>query len=200
MNLLATLAAYLLGGIPFGYLLVKWKSGADVRTIGSGNIGATNVHRVAGASVGILTLLLDAAKGYLAVWIAAQTSAHSPIWMSAAAVAVMLGHIYTPFLHFKGGKGVATFVGAFLFLTPAALAAIVLVFVVTVAATRFISLGSIAGAITFPLAVWLIQRPTTPVLIASLASAALVLYRHWGNLQRLHSGAEPAFSWGARRR
>ena len=93
---------------------------------------------------GILTLLLDAVKGYAALWIAAKVSGNSPFWMSAAAVAVMLGHIYTPFLRFKGGKGVATFAGAFLFLTPAALAAITLIFLGTVAMTRFISLGSVS--------------------------------------------------------
>jgi glycerol-3-phosphate acyltransferase PlsY len=200
MNLLAIAAAYLLGGIPFGYLLVKWKTGSDIRAAGSGNIGATNVHRTVGTAAGILTLILDAAKGYLAIWLAAKVSGNDPVWMSAAAVAVMLGHIYTPFLHFKGGKGVATFTGAFLFLTPLALAAIVVVFAATVAATRYISLGSITGAITFPLAVWLLQRPTFPVLLAALIAAALVLYRHRDNILRLHEGNERVFSWKGRSR
>lgn len=200
MNLLAIAAAYLLGGIPFGYLLVKWKTGSDVRAAGSGNIGATNVHRTAGRLAGVLTLVLDAAKGNAALWIAVLICGRDPVWLSAAAVAVMLGHIYTPFLGFKGGKGVATFVGAFFFLTPAALLAIVLVFVGTVAVTRFISLGSIVCAITFPLAVWLIQRPTLSVLFSSIVCSALILYRHRDNLIRLHGGNERIFSWGGRAR
>lgn len=198
MNLLAIAAAYLLGGIPFGYLLVKWKTGADVRVAGSGNIGATNVQRTAGSLAGVLTLALDIAKGYLALWLASKVAGtHDPhrILLSAAAVAVMLGHIYTPFLRFKGGKGVAPFVGAFLFLTPLALSAIVVVFAGTVAATRYISLGSITGAITFPLAVWLIERPTLPVLFAALACSGLVLYRHRDNMVRLHADTERVFSW-----
>jgi acyl phosphate:glycerol-3-phosphate acyltransferase len=200
MNFLAIAAAYLLGGIPFGYVLVKLKTGADVRAAGSGNIGATNVHRIAGRLAGILTLVLDAAKGYFALWLAAKITGANPAtnqaMLSIAAVAVMLGHIYTPFLHFKGGKGVATFVGVFLFLAPFALAAIVLVFGVTVVGTRYVSLGSIACAITFPLAVWLIQRPSLPVLAASFICSALVLYRHRDNFVRLHAGTEPVFSWG----
>jgi glycerol-3-phosphate acyltransferase PlsY len=197
MNFLALAAAYLLGGIPFGYLLVKWKTGADVRAAGSGNIGATNVHRTAGLQAGILTLALDAAKGYLALWLAAKVPGANPAWLAAAAVAVMLGHIYTPFLRFKGGKGVAAFVGVFLFLAPLALAAIMLVFAATVAATRYVSLASVACAITFPLAVWLIQRPTAPVLFSSFICSALVLYRHRDNIVRLHAGTERVFSLGA---
>lgn len=200
MNLLAIAVAYLLGGIPFGYLLVKWKTGSDIRASGSGNIGATNVHRTVGGAAGILTLVMDVAKGYAALWVAGAISGGDPAWMAAAALAVMLGHIYTPFLGFKGGKGVATFVGAFLYLTPLALAAITIVFVATVALTRYISLGSIAGAITFPLAVWLIQRSPLAVLAAGVASAALVLYRHRDNMARLHEGTERVFSWGGRGR
>jgi glycerol-3-phosphate acyltransferase PlsY len=200
MNFLALAAAYLLGGIPFGYLLVKWKTGADVRAGGSGNIGATNVHRTAGLAFGILTLVLDAAKGYLALWLMAKASGANEAWLAAAAVAVMLGHIYTPFLHFKGGKGVATFVGVFLFLAPLALAAIVLVFAGTVAAMRYISLGSIACAITFPLAVWLIQRPGLTVLAASVVCSGLVLYRHRDNMIRLNAGTERVFSVGSKAR
>lgn len=200
MNFLAIAAAYLLGGIPFGYLLVKWKTGGDIRASGSGNIGATNVHRTAGHWAGILTLVLDAAKGYFALWLASKVPGANESWLSAAAVAVMLGHIYTPFLHFKGGKGVATFTGVFLFLAPLALAAIVIVFAGTVAATRYISLGSITSALTFPLAVWLIQRPTVPVLLASFICAALVIVRHRENMARLHAGTEHFFSFGGKAR
>src|SRR5664280_643389 len=130
--------AYLLGAIPFGYLLVKWKTGADVRAAGSGNIGATNVLRTTGRGAGVATLLLDIAKGYLAVWIAARLTHADPLWTSLAALAVMAGHAYPVFLRFKGGKAVASFVGAFLCLTPVALLAAVIIFVVVVARTRHI--------------------------------------------------------------
>ena len=103
------LIAYLLGAIPFGYLLVKWKTGADVRTAGSGNIGATNVMRTTGRAAGIVTLLLDIAKGYAAVWIAGRLTGQDVLWMSLAALAVMAGHAYPVFLGFKGGKAVASF-------------------------------------------------------------------------------------------
>src|SRR5581483_7182424 len=114
MPLLALVIAYLLGSIPFGYLLVKWRTGADVRTSGSGNIGATNVLRTTGRAAGVARLLLDIAKGYAAVWIAEILTGQSEFWMSAAAVVVMAGHAYPVFLKFQGGKAVASFVGAFL--------------------------------------------------------------------------------------
>src|SRR5579862_8618329 len=101
MPLLVLLIAYLLGAIPFGYLLVKWTTGADVRAAGSGNIGATNVLRTTGRTAGVVTLLLDIAKGYLAVWIAGRLTASDPTWMSAAALAVMAGHAYPVFLRFQ---------------------------------------------------------------------------------------------------
>src|SRR6516162_11693219 len=113
-RLLVLAIAYLLGAIPFGYLLVRWKTGGDVRSSGSGNIGATNVLRTTGRVAGIATLLLDIAKGYVAVWLAGRWTEHDWFWMSAAALAVMAGHAYPVFLRFKGGKAVASFVGAFL--------------------------------------------------------------------------------------
>src|SRR5215831_338648 len=119
--LLVLAAAYLLGAIPFGYLLVKVKTGGDVRKSGSGNIGATNVLRTTGKIAGFATLLLDIGKGYLAVWLAAKWTEHDLFWMSAALLAVMAGHAYPVFLKFKGGKAVASFVGAALALTPLAL-------------------------------------------------------------------------------
>ena len=139
--------AYLLGAIPFGYLLVKWKTGADVRAAGSGNIGATNVMRTTGRAAGVATLLLDIAKGYAAVWIAGRLTEGSVFWMSAAALAVMAGHAYPVFLKFDGGKAVASFIGAFLRLTPLPMVAALIVFVVVVAWTRHISLGSIIAAL-----------------------------------------------------
>jgi len=200
MQWLSLPLAYLLGGIPFGFLLVKWKTGLDVRSQGSGNIGATNVHRAAGLLVGIATLLLDAVKGYLAVWLAFRLSGGSGLWAAAAAVCVLLGHVFTPFLGFKGGKGVATFLGAFLMLAPAATAAVTVVFLVTLLFTRMISLGSILAAITFPLAVWLIGRPEWPLMTAAILCCALVLWRHGENAQRIRNGTERLFFWGGTRK
>jgi glycerol-3-phosphate acyltransferase PlsY len=191
--------AYLLGAIPFGYLLVKLKTGADVRTAGSGNIGATNVLRTTGRAAGIATLLLDIAKGYLAVWIAARLTEQDPLWMAAAALAVMAGHAYPVFLKFKGGKAVASFVGAFLYITPVALAATLVVFVAAVAWTRYISMGSIVAAATFPLAAWLLQKPPLAVILASTLAGAFIIYKHSNNVQRLREGSEHAFRFGARK-
>src|SRR5205085_3595035 len=128
----------------------------------------TNVLRTSGKFAGIATLLLDIAKGYVAVWLAARWTGRDPLWMSIAALAVMAGHAYPVFLKFKGGKAVASFVGAFLCLTPLALAVEMIVFVAIVAWTRYISMGSIVGAATFPLAVWLIMKPSWPVVAAAL--------------------------------
>ena len=194
---LALLIAYLLGAIPFGYLLVKWKTGADVRSSGSGNIGATNVLRTTGRAAGVLTLLLDIAKGYVAVWIAGRLTDHSALWMSAAALAVMAGHAYPVFLKFQGGKAVASFVGAFLCLTPLPLAAILLVFVGTVIATHHISMGSIVAAATFPLAVWLILQPSIYVVVATILAGAFIIYKHKSNIRRLREGSEHVFRFGS---
>lgn len=199
MPLLALVIAYLLGAVPFGYLLVKWKTGTDIRGAGSGNIGATNVLRTTGRVEAAATLLLDIAKGYAAVWLAGRLTAGNDLWMSLAALAVMAGHAYPVFLKFQGGKAVASFVGAFLRLTPAALIAVVILFIGVVAWTRYISLGSIIAAGTFPLAVWLIERPTWPVWIASLVAGIFIIYRHSSNMQRLRMGTEHVLKLGARR-
>src|SRR5580658_7981277 len=141
LGLLALAIAYLLGDIPFGYLLVKLTTGRDVRTSGSGNIGATNVLRTTGRAAGVATLLLDIGKGYLAVWLEGRLMGGNAAWMGAAALAVMIGHSYPAFLHLRGGKAVAAFVGAYLCLAPVPLAAVLVVFVVMTAWTRHISLG-----------------------------------------------------------
>ncbi|HXK07016.1 MAG TPA: glycerol-3-phosphate 1-O-acyltransferase PlsY [Verrucomicrobiae bacterium] len=194
-RLLVLAIAYLLGAIPFGYLLVKLKTGDDVRSKGSGNIGATNVMRTSGRIAGIATLLLDIGKGYLAVWLADRMSGGDWLVMSAAALTVMAGHAFPVFLRFQGGKAVASFVGAFLCLTPWALAVEVLVFVAVVAWTRHISMGSIVGAATFPLAVWLVARAPLPALAASVIAAAFIIYRHRSNIERLRSGTENVFKF-----
>src|SRR5277367_694945 len=140
------LAGYLLGSIPFGILLTRLFGGGDIRVAGSGNIGATNVSRVAGPAAGILTLLLDGLKGAAAVWLAARFASGSATWMTVAGVAALVGHCYPVWLRFRGGKGIATGAGMFLALCwPAGLGAIG-VFILVVLFSRFVSLGSIAAA------------------------------------------------------
>jgi glycerol-3-phosphate acyltransferase PlsY len=195
---LALSIAYLLGATPFGYLLVKWKTGRDVRALGSGNIGATNVLRTTSRGLGILTLLLDIGKGFLAVWIAGRLTAGSPLWTSAAALAVMAGHAFPVFLKFRGGKAVASFVGAFLYLAPLPLAVTLVLFLVVVAATRHISLGSILAAAALPFLAWLIDRPPAPVVAAAAIGGAFIVWRHKENIARLRAGNESKLSLGVR--
>jgi acyl phosphate:glycerol-3-phosphate acyltransferase len=191
----STLLAYLIGGMPFGYWFVHLTSGKDIRSMGSGNIGATNVHRTQGRNAGLIVLLLDILKGFLAVWLAARLTADSTSAVALAAVAVMLGHCYPVFLRFKGGKAVATFIGAFLFLTPLALACTTIVFVLVVSVSRYISLGSIIGALVFPFAVWLFEHAPGEMIAASIFASLLVIYRHKANIARLLAGNENVFSF-----
>jgi glycerol-3-phosphate acyltransferase PlsY len=198
-GLLVLAAAYLIGGVPFGYLLVRLRSGRDVRTLGSGNIGATNVLRTTGRGLGLLTLLLDIGKGALAVWLADRVTDGSAEWMSAAALAVMAGHAFPVYLRFRGGKAVASFVGAFGYLTPVPLAACLVVFAIVVASSRYISMGSITAAGLFPFGVWLIEHPPASVLVAAAAAGAFIVYRHRTNIARIREGNEHVFSIGGRR-
>ncbi len=195
LGLLSILIAYLLGAIPFGFLLVKFTKGADVRTSGSGNIGATNVLRTAGRTEAVATLLLDIAKGFVAVWLAAKLTDDAPLWTSLAALAVMAGHAFPVFLRFRGGKAVASFIGAFLYLTPIPLAVALLLFVITVARTRHISAGSILAAGTFPFGVWMILHPAVEITVAAFIAGAFIVYRHWSNVERLRAGTENVFMW-----
>lgn len=189
-----TCLAYVIGSLPFGYLFVDFSCGKDVRTMGSGNIGATNVHRTAGRKAGLTVLLLDIVKGFSAVWITAVVTHNNPVALAFAAAAVMAGHCYSVFLRFKGGKAVACFIGAFLYLTPVALAVSLLVFILVVAISKYISLGSIIAALVFPLAVWRIDHPVQPILVASIFAAVLIIYRHKMNILRLVKGQENVFS------
>jgi glycerol-3-phosphate acyltransferase PlsY len=198
--LLALLLAYLLGAIPFGYLLVRLTTGGDVRAAGSGNIGATNVLRTTGRAAGVVTLLLDIGKGFAAVWLASRLTEGSALWMSCAALAVMAGHTYPVFLGFKGGKAVASWVGAFLYLAPAPLAATLVVFVVTVAVSKYVSLGSVLAAGLLPLAVWLISHPPLPVVAAAFVAGAFIIWRHKPNLERIRAGEEHVLSFRGKRK
>jgi glycerol-3-phosphate acyltransferase PlsY len=199
MTILLLAAVYMIGGIPFGYLLVRWRTGEDVRAKGSGNIGATNVLRSSGRVLGLATLGLDIAKGWIAVWLMAKFGSAEAMWTALAALAVILGHAFPAVLRFQGGKAVASFVGAFLYLAPLPLLAITIVFVAVVGVTRYISLGSMVGAALFPLAVWMIDHPGAERVWAAAAGGAFIIWRHKGNLERLRAGTENVFTFGKKK-
>ena len=197
--IIVVIVSYLLGSIPFGYLIVRKKVGADIRETGSGGTGATNVLRRAGKRAGVFTLVLDALKGAVAVeWavVLAGPSSHAAWIVTAAAIAVIVGHIFPVWLRFRGGKGVATGVGVFLMLAPIALMFAGVVFLAIVMFTRYVSLGSTVAAATIPLFVWLqsvFLTPATdlrPLLTAAIAGAALIVFAHRGNIGRLAHGTE----------
>jgi acyl phosphate:glycerol-3-phosphate acyltransferase len=196
-------AAYLLGSIPFGLVFAKVFGGGDVRKSGSGNIGATNVARVAGPVAAILTLLFDVAKGAAPVWLAARISNESATWMTIAALAALLGHCFPIWLNFRGGKGVATAAGAFLVLCPAALLGSVSLFLLVVFFWRYVSLASISAAAAMPLLIYVLWAPhhAPPMIITfgALAAAGIIVYKHDANIQRLVQGEEPKFSFGKKR-
>ena len=191
-SLLVVIAAYLIGSIPFGYLIVRQKLGGDIRESGSGGTGATNVSRRAGKVAGLLTLLLDAAKGSVAVLIAKTVTGDE--WVIAfAAIAALVGHIFPMWLGFRGGKGVATGVGVFLVLAPVALLCAGAIFAGVVAVTRYVSLASITAAALIPAFVWLMTDDFWPLLVASVVGAMLIIFAHRGNIRRLVEGTEPKF-------
>ena len=195
--------AYFLGSIPFGLILSKLFSGTDVRKTGSGNIGATNVVRAAGLPAGVLTLILDAAKGAAAVLLGAKLSNDSATWMMIAGLAALVGHCFPVWLKFKGGKGVATAAGVFLVLCPRAFLGDVILFVLVVLFCRFVSLGSVAAAAAMPLLLYFFWAPhhAPPLVITfgALAAALLIVYKHNGNLRRLVEGVEPKFSFSRKK-
>lgn len=192
---IAAAVGYLLGSIPFGYLLVRIFKGEDVRTSGSGNIGATNVARKSPA-LGAATLLLDAGKGLAAVLVARVLfgGPHQPLIMTTAAFFAVLGHLYPVWLKLRGGKGVATSMGAFILLTPKSILCMVGLFLIIAVAFRYVSLGSVAAAAAFPLLAWALREYTDSrqLVLIALASA-LVIWKHRQNIERLVTGTESKF-------
>ena len=192
--------AYFLGSIPFGYLIVRARSGADIRETGSGGTGATNVSRRAGKGAGVLTLILDGLKGVAAILIGRLILGESSSLIAGAAILVIVGHMFPIWLGFRGGKGVATGVGVFLVLAPFAVLAAGVIFLVIVILTRYVSLGSITAAATIPLFVWLQQGLVSPVsnpwatMFAAVAAASLIIFAHRENIRRLLEGTESKFS------
>ena len=193
------LVSYLLGSMPFGLILARLFGSADVRKAGSGNIGATNVARVAGPAAGVLTLLLDAGKGWFAVWLTGHFMHGASGLLVAAGFFALLGHCFPPWLRFRGGKGVATAAGVFGALCPEALLAALILFGLVVWFWHYVSLGSLAAAAAIPLLVYFLWAPhfapPNIVTLGSLAIAALVIFQHRGNIGRLTRGEEPKFSF-----
>jgi len=205
--ILTALGAYLLGSIPTGFLVAKAK-GIDIRSVGSGNIGATNAMRVLGKPAGIFVLLMDIWKGYAAVkWLpifllnilappdfdkcGAVTDFHSFLSIRImAAICVVLGHNYTCWLKFKGGKGIATTAGVYLALAPWAVLVALVVFLLALLLTKYVSVGSIAGAVALPATVWAMTPHNYFLGIVTTALGALAIYKHKSNVQRLLAGTE----------
>lgn len=186
--------AYLLGSIPFGLVIVKVLGGRDIREVGSGNIGAANVARNAGRFAGILTLLLDAGKGYLAVWLAAHWTRENIRWMMVAAIFAVLGHMFTFWLNFHGGKGVATGLGVFIPICWQAVVAAVTLWLLVVIFWKYSSLGSISAAAALPIFVYVLYAPghAPPefVTFGTLLICILVIAKHRANIERLVAGTE----------
>ena len=211
--ILVAVIAYLLGSIPFGYLLVRIAKGEDVRASGSGNIGATNVARRGGAKLGILTLILDTLKGYLAVLVAELLAKRvfsntdpqqRPLILACMSLGVlfaMIGHIFPAWLKFKGGKGVATALGCFLALAPQAVLIVMFIFAAIVLASRYVSLGSIIASACFPFVAYaLYRRDASPAMLATtIAASVLIIFKHRANIVRLVSGTENRLSFSGKK-
>jgi glycerol-3-phosphate acyltransferase PlsY len=196
---LSAILAYLIGGMPFGYWFVRLRAGKDIRSMGSGNIGATNVQRTQGMKAGLVVLLLDILKGFLAVVLSAWLSRGDAAALALAAVFVMIGHCFPVFLRFKGGKAVACYIGAFLYIAPWALLVVAVLFVAIVALWRYMSMGSILGAALFPVFYWIMYRPPAVLLLMSIFCGLLIIFRHKANIDRLINGNENVFSLKGRK-
>jgi acyl phosphate:glycerol-3-phosphate acyltransferase len=188
--------SYLLGSMPFGYLLVRAVRGEDIRETGSGNIGATNVAR-SSPLLGLITLLLDALKGLAAVALARAIFPGHMVVAGVAALFAVVGHIFPVWLKFRGGKGVATGLGSFSMIAPKAVVLMVFVFIVVVAAFRYVSLGSVVAVALLPPAAWFLDgyRRSPLLLVLTVAASLLIVAKHHGNIRRLAAGTESRFHW-----
>lgn len=192
-NFLLILAAYLIGAIPTGVLLTRMTGSEDIRQAGSGNIGATNVYRVAGRKMGILTLVGDCLKGVIPVLVASQVFALPDIPLMMVAMAAFLGHCYPIYLGFKGGKGIATALGIFLVLSPWSILCALILFALVLWKWRYISLASLSATAAIPVLVIFLSS-SWPIFYATLAIAIIVILRHRSNIDRLLSGNESRFT------
>ena len=191
-GILLVMGGYLAGSIPTGVILSKLFGAKDVRQEGSGNIGATNVYRVSGAKLGILTLLGDVAKGTIPVALTCSLM-DSEVWIAAAALSTFLGHLFPIFLKFRGGKGVATALGVFLVIAPLVLPCVIVVFVLVVMKWKYVSLGSLTASALLPIFICVTGYPTIYVDLG-LIIGCLIVYRHWENIKRLREGVEKKIS------
>ena len=189
VELVLVVFAYFVGSIPFAYIFVRWVTGRDVRSEGSGNVGATNALRSAGWKVGVTVTALDIAKGSLAVWAMMVFNPESA-WLAAAVLAVVAGHCFPPWLLFRGGKGVATGFGAFLVIAPLSAVAALGVWVVMLVAFRWVSLASMTATASFPVIIQLLDRPDWITLSTVAATAILIILRHHSNIRNLLTGEE----------
>jgi acyl phosphate:glycerol-3-phosphate acyltransferase len=191
------LAAYLVGSVPFGYLIIRQTGQGDIRSVGSGNVGATNVARSAGIGAGALTFLLDAAKGAVAVWAAGRISGDSATWMIAAALGAMLGHIFPIWLAGRGGRGVSTGVGAFLVLCWPAVVAAIVIWLIVMTVSRYVSLASILAAASLPFLTYLLyapgHSPSYVILGGTTLGSLMIILKHRPNIARLMNGTEDRF-------
>lgn len=198
MEIVFVLAAYLVGAIPFGLLIGRF-AGADVRLAGSGNIGATNVGRVLGKKLGILTLLCDVTKGFLSVWTAAHllppTAANRELFVVSCGLASVVGHMFPIYLQFKGGKGVATALGVFLALSPWSILISMGIFVASVAASGYVSVGSLAASALIPLWLWLLGE-SSAILMVAVVIGVLIWFKHGANIGRLLRHEEKSWRKG----
>jgi len=188
--MLVALFGYILGSLPLGFLITRVRRGVDLRRVGSGNVGAATVYRSAGRTLGIIVMLVDVGKGAFSVCLARSIfGASSDHAATIAGLSAIVGHVYPLWLRFVGGKGVAVAFGVFTVLAPVATAVAVIVFVLTTATTRYVSLGSVLATITLPAVEWSRSGPD-PITLVALAAAALILFRHRGNLARIARGTE----------
>jgi len=197
MNILFPIASYLIGSVPFG-LFVGRLAGVDVRSAGSGNIGATNVSRLLGKKLGLVTLVLDCLKGFLPIYLSSMVIPEGPdktVAMMGCGILAVVGHMFPIYLGFRGGKGVATALGVFLFLSPVAIAISLVVFIGAVAATGFVSAGSLLASGVFPLWLWLLGQPLI-VIVTGGVIGLLIWLKHHENIARLLQGTEK--SWKKR--
>lgn len=189
LSLVALGLAYLVGAVPVGYLVARAVGGVDIRRYGSGNVGATNVLRTLGKGPAALTFAGDVVKGWLAVWLA-DAIGPEPWWGAAGALLAIVGNCWSVFLRFRGGKGVATGLGAFLRLVPLAALPAMLVWVIVALTFRYVSLASLTASACLPLGAFLLGYPL-PAVLAAVAAVTIVMARHRDNLARLFTGTEP---------
>jgi acyl phosphate:glycerol-3-phosphate acyltransferase len=185
------IVAYLIGSIPFALILARRWGAADLRSVGSGNLGAANVMRASGLAAGVLVAALDMAKGAASVWLAARVSTGEAV-PAAAGLAAIVGHIYPVWLRFRGGKGVATACGVFAVLTPLAIPPALAVFTAIVWLTKYISLGSVVASVVLPSLAYALGSPT-PSVLAAIGASIIIVFRHRSNVLRLRTGTEPRF-------